>query len=131
MKLHMILAYGRRKEFENKPPLSQQRASLMTAPDEELMSYDRLDLDKDLEPAITVRAMGSGRYKVCWLPLTFSVSPGLADRLLHIDGFGEALDANPEIGPERRAFLKDRIAYWKEWAGRPGGKLMETGYREC
>ena len=42
MRLSMILIYRRRKEFVLDPRLSKQQASLLTANDEQLMSFDRL-----------------------------------------------------------------------------------------
>ncbi len=130
MELHMILVYGRREEFEEKSELSKQRASLMTGPHETLMSYDRLEADKDLHLSITVRPLGSGRYKVLRLPPTFGVGPLLAGRLLSIEGFDEALDASPDIEPKRRAFLKERIVYWRRWAASPGIKPIALSYCE-
>lgn len=62
MKLHMILIYGRRNEFEDNPHLSKQMGSLMPGEDEELMSYDRLEPDSNLDFAITVKAKGEGKY---------------------------------------------------------------------
>jgi hypothetical protein len=52
--LHMMLIYGRREEFEGDPERSKQRSSLLPGTDEELMSFDRLSADADLEAAITV-----------------------------------------------------------------------------
>ncbi len=125
MKLHMILVYGRREETDGDPELSRQRASLMTGSDETLMSYDRLEPDKNLDLAITVRAVGSRRYQVLRLPPTFGLMPALSDRLLYIDGFEEALEASPHIRPERRAFLRERLVYSKEWAAAAGRKSLD------
>lgn len=126
MQPHMILIYGRRDEFSNNPQASTQRASLLPGHDEELMSFDRLAVDPKLEPAITVRALGYGRYKVKCLPPVFGTGPWIANRLLYIDGFEEALDNTPGISKERKAFLKERIGYWKEWASSPGLKIRST-----
>jgi len=130
MQLHTILVYGRREEFENNPELSKQRSSLLSTPDEELVSYDRLVVDHDLKDAITVRAEGSGQYRVVALPPVFCTSPQLADRLLHVRGFSAAIDANLEITKARAEFLKRRISYWREWAASPSSKILSHGYRE-
>jgi hypothetical protein len=129
-KLHMILIFGRRSEFQSKPMLSKHRAALMSAPDEELMSYDRLGFDTDLRDAITVRAVGFGRYRVLAVPPTFSTGPSMADRLLHIDGFSDAIDKNLEIPEPRREFLKRRIPYWREWAAKGRLGIINSGLRE-
>jgi Domain of unknown function (DUF4263) len=42
MSPRFVLVYGRRREFQGDPVLSKLRAAQMTAPEEELMSFDRL-----------------------------------------------------------------------------------------
>jgi hypothetical protein len=116
MKLHMILVYGRRSEFENSPELSAQRASLLGGDDQELMSFDRLQPDRELAEAITIRAKGSGKYDAISVPPLFILRPGLADRLLSIDGIESAISKTPLISEERRKFLISRVPYWREWA---------------
>ena len=129
-RLHMILIYGRRSEFEGKPKLTARRGSLCSASDEELMSFDRLAPDITMRDAITVRAVGQGRFKAVWIPPVFTTGPALADRLLHIDGVREAIDRNPEIEEARKIFIKRRIGFWTEWASSPGLKAYQTGHRE-
>ena len=130
MRLHMILIFGRRSEFDEDPRLIRQRGSLLTATDETLMSFDRLSAETFMHDAITIRAVGFGRYKAVWIPPVFETGADLADRLLHIDGITEAIDQNPEIDKERREFLKQRIAYGKEWASSPELKILSSGHRE-
>lgn len=130
MKLHFILIYGRRREFENKPELKKHRPSLVTASDVELMSYDRLNPDRDLEEAITVRATGNGQYKVVSIPPIFTLSPTLADRLLHVRGFKSALNSSETISPQRTEFLLKRIDYWRNWASSDDGGLIAASYPE-
>ena len=115
MQLHMILVYGRREEFQGSAQLSEQRGSLLTGADEELMSFDRLAPDKDLFQAITVRATGNGRYQAIQIPPLFCLGPRLADRLLAIDGIQDALERDPLIEDARRKFLITRIRYWYDW----------------
>jgi Shedu protein SduA, C-terminal len=115
MKLHMILVYGRRVEFENDPVLSEQRGALVAGADEELMSYDRLRVDKDLVDAITVRCVGSGQYKAVAIPPTFTLGPSFADRLSRITQLKSAIRLS-DIRADRKEFLSRRVNYWREWA---------------
>ena len=123
MSLHMILVYGRREEFEYDAKLSNQRASLLPGNDEELMSFDRLAPDPLLSAALTVRAVGGGRYRALRVPPTFTHGPFHAERLLFIDGLTEAIEASAGWTPVRQAFVKTRIPYWREWA-----KLKKKGW---
>lgn len=116
MELHMILVYGRRDEVQQSPELSELRASLMTAEDEELMSFDRLSPDTSLADSITVRATGCGGYEAIHVPPLFRLGPRLADRLLAIKGIQSALTATPLISHTRREFLISRVGYWEDWA---------------
>ena len=126
----MILIYGRRSEFEENPSLSLHRGSLLNTPGEELMSFDRLKADTTMRDAITVRVVRHGMYRAKWVPPVFTTGPVLAERLLHIDGIVEAINRNPKISEDRKAFLKRRIPYWKKWAMAPGGKGYKIGDRE-
>ncbi|MBT3191179.1 MAG: DUF4263 domain-containing protein [Verrucomicrobia bacterium] len=127
MRLHMVLVYGRRDEFDNDPRLAKQRASLMTGADEELMSYDRLAVDRELGNAITVRADGNGRYKTVAVPPLFHLGPNLAERLLSIDDLDAALRETPLMSEERRAFLLSRLPYWRSWAQGGARGIVNTG----
>ena len=130
MQLHMILIYGRREEFQLNPELSQHRASLLPGHDEELVSFDRIFVDKDLEHAITIRSMGSGRFRVVTVPPVFSTGPVLSERFIYINGFPEVLDNAKGISKARREFLKRRIPYWREWASNTGAKFIGERYWE-
>ena len=121
MKLHMILVYGRRSEFQDSLQLSEQRGSLLVGDDEELMSFDRLSPDAGLDEAMTIRATGSGKYDAIYVPPSFQLGPRLADRLLAINGVDRALRKTPLISGKRRKFLTSRIPYWQDWAS--NGKL--------
>ena len=125
-KLHTILIYGRRAEFDGSPELSRLRGSLM-ADDEDLISFDRLAPDPKLDGVITVRARGDGRFEAIWVPETFGTSASIADNLWRIDGISEALDRNDRIPVARRAFLKDRVEYWRAWAQSSGPKRYQLG----
>mgnify|MGYP003288422309 CR=1 FL=1 len=119
MKLHMILIYGRRYEFEGDSVKSNQRSALVTGADEELMSFDRLRVDKDLRDAITIRCNGSGDYRAVAVPPTFTLGPTFADRLAHIRGLGDAI-RQANIEAERVEFLHRRLEYWRRWNANRG-----------
>lgn len=111
--LHLILIYGRRSEFQNNPILSKNRSKLLNGSHEELISFDRLQPDNDLQNVCTVTPSGNGRFNVKWVPETFAIRPGCVDNLLVLDGLEEAIYNNPRISRNRADFLKSRIAYWK------------------
>jgi hypothetical protein len=58
-----VLIYGRRAELEDNQQLRRERALLLKAETESLVSYDRLQPDPMLANAITVRATGHGRFR--------------------------------------------------------------------
>ena len=128
--LHMILIYGRRSEFEENPTLISRRGALLPGQDEELMSFDRLEADTSMRDAITVRAVGHGRFRALSVLPVFTTGPERADRLLHIEGVSEAINRNPEIDEDRRSFIQRRIGYWREWACSEGAKRYRVGDRE-
>ncbi len=130
MQPHFILIYGRRDEFENNEELSKQRAVIMSGPDEELISFDRLHPDLKLRNAIAVHATGFGRYRACAIMPTIEMGPVLADRLLHVDGLEDIVDADGRIPRARRDFLAKRIPYWRAWAATPVRGVVSTGDRE-
>ena len=130
MHLRMILIFGRRSEFEGNPVLERERGSLLPGHDEELMSFDRLRADKSMEDAITIKAIGFGRYEAVSIPPVLEIGPELSERLIRIDGIPEAIDHNGEISQERKEFLKRRIPYWKAWARSPRGNVYRANDRE-
>lgn len=129
MKLHMILVYGRRSEFEGDRAKSKQRSALVTGADEELVSYDRLRVDKDLRDVITVRCTGSGTYRAVAIPSTFTLGPTFADRLVRIAELDAAIQ-NADISLDRRAFLIRRLEYWRDWAVQSQPSIINSRDRE-
>lgn len=129
MKLYMILIYGRRSEFEGDTVLSNQRSSLVTGSDEELISFDRLRVDRDLRDAITVKCNGSGEYRAVAVPPTFSLGPTFADRLAHIRGLERAIRQSG-IEDERVEFLLRRLEYWRHWAANGATGIIKGADRE-
>ena len=129
-RLHMLLIYGRRDEFKDRPPLVGLRDGLLPGADQELMSFDRLGVHPHFRDVITVKATGSGRYRAVHVPDTFATGPDLADRLPYIDDIAEAIDSNEDIQEERREFLKERIIYWRKWTSGSSRGLIIVGDRE-
>ena len=133
MNLHMILIYGRRSELGEQPDLARQRGSLLSG-DEELMSFDRLlgpgYIDTSMKNAVTVRAMGDGRYRAKYVPPVFELGPTLAERLHAIEGLEEAIEQNPDISDVRKMFLQKRIPYWKSWTSAPNRGIYRPVDRE-
>lgn len=109
-----VLVYGRRAEFADDANLRHARAGLLGGA-MRLVSYDRLSPDPNLANVITVKATGSGRFRVSAVPPTFTLGPRDADRLNIVDGICEVLAATSSISEERRRFLVSRVPYWKEW----------------
>jgi hypothetical protein len=114
MQLHMILVYGRREEFESNYTLSKERHSL-NVPGMEIMSFDRLSYERDLNQAITVRMRKDNRYEAIYVPPTFTLGPNLSDRLTSVIGIEVAIENNDEIASDRKSFLRRRIPYWENW----------------
>ncbi|MBU8920268.1 MAG: DUF4263 domain-containing protein [Bacteroidales bacterium] len=129
MKLHMILVYGRREEFKGNTKLEKHRASIVPQPDEELVSFDRLRVDRNLTDVITVKAKGAGTYEAKHVSPTFTTGPKFPNRFKYINGFESAL-GNSEIADDRRVFLLDRIRYWREWVNREGTQSVRGFERE-
>jgi hypothetical protein len=113
---HFLLIYGRRSEFQADKNKALLRGKLASGRHEELISFDRLSPDSLLDSAVTVDAIGGGRFRVKYVPETFKVSPHSAHDYLSLDGLPEAIEANGLISRERRDFLKQRVEYWCNWA---------------
>ncbi|MCW5200653.1 DUF4263 domain-containing protein [Desulfobulbus sp. F4] len=126
MKLHMILIYGRRSEFETNPIKSKDRLSF-AAPDMELMSYDRLSCDRELSSAITVTLNKCNFYEAVSVPPTMEIGPCWAERFLHIGDMEKVIEKSSEISLERKKFLLERIPYWTEWARRGERGIINSG----
>jgi hypothetical protein len=111
-----ILVYGRRAELHAKPDLARERALLFDNSTDFLTSYDRLVPDRMLANAITVKPLGSGRFRAIAVPPTFTLGPIDAERLVFVDGLDEAIACAEGISNERKAFLRERLPYWRQWA---------------
>jgi hypothetical protein len=126
MEPHFLLVFGRRGEFQDDAELSKQRAALMPAHDEELMSFDRLSSQRFVRDVVTVRATGAGRFRVLWVMPTLRMGPYVADTFLNFDGLAEAVASDHRISEERRSFLNERLPYWRDWNANRSG-IVNTG----
>ena len=129
MRPRMILVYGRRQEFEGDATLTGSMGRLLPE-GQELMTYDRLEVDLSMRDAITIRSAGIDKYEAVWIPEIFETGPESADRLRYIVGISEEISRNPAIFAERKAFLHRRIAYWKGWATTDDSRAYIGGDRE-
>jgi hypothetical protein len=132
--LKYLLIYGRRAEFENDPNLTRVRGSLLSGA-QSLASFDRArdEIQRAAarsDKAITVKPLGNGRYRALHVPTTFGLDPGGASRLLRIEGLEDAIDANPSIADDRKAFLKERATYWRDWASSAGSNVVTSEFTE-
>lgn len=111
-----VLIYGTRAEFEGNRERTRHRANLVDSPDEELMSFERLEPNQKCSAMFTVRANGDGRYTAIAVPPTFTMSPIAARELRIIDGVDDAIIQCTRMSQERRDFLIERLSYWQTWA---------------
>lgn len=122
-----VLIYGRRSEFEGRPDLEASRQHLM-GQDEYLMSFDRLAPAAGARDYMTARSTSRGYFAVS-APATMQLGPVFAhDRALLLNKEA-ALDNSPYLSSDRRAFLKERFAYWDNWT-RGESRWMNSGDRE-
>lgn len=112
---HYILIYGRRTEFENDENLSNLRSEIPRGNDEELVSFDRLEAHNISCSAITVKAVGNGKFKACGIMPTFRLGPNFAENLSILEDLEAVIELDSRIPTDRKRFLLDRLPYWKEW----------------
>jgi hypothetical protein len=116
---HYVLIYGRREEFADDTNRLKMMGSLM-APDETLMSYDRLSYEPKSDQLLSVRHTSEG-YQVRHIPPTYWLGPGMFHYAPRLLGRSAAVDHNPLISAPRKEFLKSRIPYWEVWEKLPSG----------
>lgn len=122
---HFILIFGRRREFSSKELLAIKRADKQSE-DYRLMSFDRLSPSYDAMCYATTKYRENGRIEVQAIPPTFQLGPELAGCLTKWSGLSLAINKCALISPERKAFLIEREAYWREWA-QAGSKPLRIG----
>jgi hypothetical protein len=129
--LVLVLIYGRRQEFEDKPVLNERRGYLAHL-GEHLMTFDRLSPDREAETYMCVRLVESVEgpvYEALSMPPTLTLGPVLArDRSL-IRKRDIVVHQNPWISPARKQFLVERFSYWDEWTRNHRG-YFQGNYRE-
>jgi hypothetical protein len=112
-----ILVFGWRREFvtgENQSKSDQlaEKRAFMEKPDETLMTYDRLAVDRRAHVCCTVKMRSNG-LEVVAVPPTFTVGPQDAETICQITGWQEAIDGCQEMPGPRKSYLKARIEHWR------------------
>ncbi len=123
-----ILVYGRRKEMQE--ARFQKRRAEIQAPDECLMTWDRIAPNPVLYSAITVRLTSSG-YTALRVPPTLQLGPTLAREYSIIIGKEAAVNNSRLIPPARAEFLMSRWEYWDEWARQDNRGLDLQSFMDC
>jgi hypothetical protein len=90
------------------------------APDQTLMSYDRLSYEPKSDQLLSVRHTTRG-YQVRHIPPTYWMGPGMFRHEPRLLGRLAAVDRPPLISAPGKAFLKSRIPYWEAWEKLPSG----------
>lgn len=101
-----VLIYGRRENYESIPRRREKRAEL-ARPDERLMSFDRLTPAKHGVMYSTVGKKQDG-YRVISVPPSLTLFNRGAEYQL-VSGWGEALDACPDMADARRDYLRGQF----------------------
>jgi antiviral defense system Shedu protein SduA len=107
-----ILIYGRQSEFEHSPELNRLRRSMRDS-SVAAMTFDRLAPLSGSKNAVCVQ-IRSGRPRALAIPPTLRLGPGNAGEIAYLDGLEEAIAANELISSERKAFLLERLPYWRD-----------------
>lgn len=114
-RLKCVLVYGRRSDLESSG--FQKTRTSWQGDDETFMSWDRLSPGSSYSRAMTVRLTGSG-YVAVHVPPTVTLGPLDADDHAHIRGKEDAVMRSELMPIARREFMRDRWAYWDQWAKR-------------
>ncbi|WP_157757418.1 Shedu anti-phage system protein SduA domain-containing protein [Corallococcus macrosporus] len=117
-----ILVHGARAEIEAHRELNPVRAEYNT-PDIDVATFDRLVPDHSAHGLWCVKNDGRD-YHAISLPPTFKIGPFNAGDVSVYRGREDAINGNALLGPERKAFLIERLEYWDRWVkdGRGGWK---------
>ena len=101
----------------------------MPGVDEELISYDRLHVHKELHDTITVRTIDTNQYTAQAVPSTYTLGPANAKNLLQIRDLEIAIQQSAN-STERIKFLIGRLGYWRKWACSRGAFFYNPADRE-
>jgi hypothetical protein len=116
-----VLIYGRRAEFDERPNLRRLRAQFERH-GQAVMTFDRLEPARNCSDYICVTKT-SERYKALSVPATLQLGPMFADCWSLFDKVADTIGSNRWMTDERKAFLIDRVGYWREWAREDAGHL--------
>jgi hypothetical protein len=109
-----ILIYGRRSEFDDADAELIRRRAALGREREILMTFDRLRLRNDLDDVVTVRLRSSGEMRVIGMPASYTTGPMTGETSLRTGPAPEVVARVSGWTAERRAWVKDRWAYWAE-----------------
>ena len=123
-----ILIYGRRADAHKTEAHARKRGLLQTDT-QAVVSYDRLFPSEAGSEYMCV-AIDANGYKALAVPPTITLSPLWAKERALVAGKVEAVQANVYIPELRKAFLKDRMPYWDEWAQLDNKGTLNLGDRE-
>ena len=110
------MIHGSRSEFAGHDELIRRRDDLRRE-DEVHMTFDRLKPNRALSNCLCIKQAGS-RFRALSFPATVRLGPACAPDWRHIDGIAEAAIKNTWLSARRRAFIGQRLPYWREWAER-------------
>ncbi|MBS1868887.1 MAG: DUF4263 domain-containing protein [Actinobacteria bacterium] len=120
-----LLIYGRQSED---PEAIMRLRRHLTKPTQFVVPYEHLRPDKDSFAYLTAR-LGTRGYQAVSIPPTITLGPRYASDWRLISGKEEAVAHSEWMSAKRRAFLKERFAYWDEW-GRGERGLINTADEE-
>jgi hypothetical protein len=112
-----LLIYGRGAEA-NATPARTERRSYLQPEDTVVMTYDRLAPNPKAQQLICLKINPAGELRAISVPPTLTWRPGLADERSLVRDLDKAIEANPYIAPNRKAFLVRRLPYWNAYVGR-------------
>lgn len=108
---HYVLAYGRRQEATQGP--GKKKRPFIKQHDETFMSLDRLEPDRELANVITVRREGDS-YRAMHVQPTLELYRFNCAGWEVVEGVEDAIQANVEISPDRKAHLLTKLGMWRE-----------------
>lgn len=123
-KPQFALIYGRRQEYDDSQRLKGLRAEYQES-NLAIFSYDRLKPLSDSKQ-FTCTFVKETKYHIKTIPPTFRYRPDRADVLCHYQDFFESIDQMKNTSKERKAFLKSRYEYWKNFGEQGTHGIVST-----
>lgn len=124
-----LLIYGRRKEANASPSLTEKRTYLH-ADDIVTMTYDRLRPNPNAHQLVCMRPNVKGVFTAVSVPPTLKWLPGLAKDRALLHGLDTAIETNPYMSQARKDFLVRRMDYWNDWAKRGEHGVINSADQE-